>query len=71
MRRRAFLLLVVGFSAGSVVLSAVLVRMVPMLTALGLGSAALLVGSFFGPAQVFSRLINMGLVSSWRRSGSR
>ena len=59
-RRQAFLLLVVGFSAGSVVLSAVLVHMVPVLAALGLGSAALLVGSFFGPAQVFSRLVNMG-----------
>lgn len=59
-RRPAFLLLVMGFSAGSVVLSAVLVHMVPVLAALGLGSAALLVGSFFGPAQVFSRLINLG-----------
>lgn len=60
LQRRAFLLLVVGFSAGSVVLSAVLVHMVPVLAALELGPAALLVGSFFGPAQVFSRLINMG-----------
>lgn len=33
--------------------------MVPMLGAIGLGSAAVVIGSLFGPAQVMSRLINM------------
>lgn len=58
-RRRAFLLLLTGFSAGGFVLSAVLVHMVPVLGGLGLGAGAVLVGSLFGPAQVLGRLVNM------------
>jgi len=32
---------------------------VPMLTGIGLGGAAVMVGTLFGPAQVASRLVNM------------
>lgn len=58
-RRRAFLLITCAFSLTSILLSAVLVLMVPLLGALGLGSIAVTVGMCFGPAQVFSRFINM------------
>jgi hypothetical protein len=58
-RRLAFVLMVTGFSLIAVSCSAVLVHMVPLLTGLGLGSSAALVGALFGPAQVASRVINM------------
>ena len=58
-RRRAFLLVVVGFTSMSFVLSTLLVHMVPMLVELGLGAAAVLVGTAFGPAQVLARFVNM------------
>jgi MFS family permease len=58
-RRLGFLLMVTGFSLISVSCAAVLVHMVPLLTGLGLGSSAALVGALFGPAQVASRVINM------------
>jgi hypothetical protein len=58
-RRRAFTLMGLGFALEGFVLSALLVRMVPLLTAVGLGASAVLVGTLFGPAQVFSRFINM------------
>lgn len=58
-RPRAFLWLAAGFSCGGFVLSAVLMHVVPMLATLGLGAAAALVGSLFGPAQVVARLVNM------------
>ena len=58
-RRYAMALTVIGFSCGGFVASAVLVHMVPMLGALGLGAGALIVGSVFGPAQVLSRFMNM------------
>ena len=54
-----FLLMLAGFAVEGFVLSAVLVHMVPLLAAVGLGSAAVLVASLFGPSQVASRLINM------------
>jgi hypothetical protein len=40
-------------------LASILAHMVPMLGNLGLGTAAVVIGSLFGPAQVLSRLINM------------
>jgi len=43
----------------SLVSSATLVHLVPLLSGLGLGGAAALVGTLFGPSQVSSRLINM------------
>lgn len=58
-RRSGFVLMIVGFSLQALVSSAVLVHMVPLLSGLGLGAAAALVGTLFGPAQVASRLINM------------
>lgn len=58
-RRLGFLLMVTGFSLMSLSSSAVLVHMVPLLSGLGLGPTAALVGTLFGPSQVASRLINM------------
>jgi len=58
-RRRAFTLMGLGFALEGFVLSALLVHMVPLLTAVGLGASAVLVGTLFGPSQVFSRFINM------------
>jgi MFS family permease len=59
LRPRAFVLMAVGFALLSFVNAATLVHMLPVLTALGLGALAVLVGTLFGPAQVLSRLINM------------
>ncbi|NGN39691.1 arsenite efflux MFS transporter ArsK [Mesorhizobium sp. CGMCC 1.15528] len=58
-RSRAFLLMAVGFALQGFVLSALLIHMVPLLTAVGMGASAVLVGTVFGPSQVFSRFINM------------
>ncbi|MGK9170296.1 arsenite efflux MFS transporter ArsK [Inquilinus limosus] len=57
-QRALLILTMTGFSLGGFVSSAVLVHMVPLLGALGLG-AGLLVGSLFGPAQVLSRFLTM------------
>jgi MFS family permease len=54
-----FILMLVGFALEGFVLAAVLVHMVPLLTALGLGTAGLMVSTLFGPSQVASRLLNM------------
>ena len=54
-----FLLMLAGFAVEGFVLSAVLVHMVPLLWAVGLGSVAVLVASLFGPSQVASRFLNM------------
>ncbi|MDR6816199.1 MFS family permease [Neorhizobium sp. 2083] len=59
LRFMGFMLMVAGFSLQSLVSSAVLVHMVPLLSGLGLGTSAALVGTLFGPSQVISRLINM------------
>jgi len=58
-KRLAFLLVTAGFSLSSFALSAVLSQMVPMMTALGFGSASLAVATLFGPAQVVVRFTNM------------
>ena len=58
-RRLGFALMVAGFALQSLVSSAALVHMVPLLSALGLGATAAIVGMLFGPSQVLSRLINM------------
>ncbi|PTE07910.1 arsenite efflux MFS transporter ArsK [Mesorhizobium helmanticense] len=58
-RARVFLLMLGGFAVEGFVLSSILVHMVPLTTALGLGSAGLVVTTLFGPSQVASRLINM------------
>ncbi|MER9437933.1 arsenite efflux MFS transporter ArsK [Mesorhizobium sp. M0618] len=57
--RTAFLLMLAGFATEGFVLSAILIHMVPLTAALGLGTAGLFVSTLFGPAQVASRLINM------------
>jgi MFS family permease len=59
LRFTGFTLMVAGFSLQSLMSSAVLVHMVPLLSGLGLGTSAALVGTLFGPSQVLSRLINM------------
>jgi MFS family permease len=58
-RRTGFILMVSGFSLQSLVSSAILVHMVPLLSGLGLGALAVVAGSLFGPSQVASRLMNM------------
>ncbi|MDB4273631.1 arsenite efflux MFS transporter ArsK [bacterium] len=58
-RKAAFLLMLAGFALEGFVLSAVLIHMVPLTAALGLGTAGLAAATLFGPAQVASRLVNM------------
>lgn len=58
-RPKGFLLMVTAFALQSLVASAILVHMVPLLSALGLGATAAIVGTLFGPSQVLSRLTNM------------
>ncbi|AGB73343.1 MULTISPECIES: arsenite efflux MFS transporter ArsK [Rhizobium] len=58
-RSPAFMLMVTGFALESFVNAALLVHMVPVLSGLGLGAMALMVGTLFGPSQVLSRFINM------------
>ncbi len=68
-RRSAFTLMLIGFAVQGFTLSAVLLQMLPLLSGLGLGASAVLIGSLFGPAQVLSRLVNMlfgrGLPQTW------
>lgn len=68
-RRLGFLLMLCGFAIEGFVLSGVLLQVMPLLSALGLGASSVLVTSLFGPAQVLSRLVNMlfgkDLLSSW------
>ncbi|MFK0207824.1 arsenite efflux MFS transporter ArsK [Agrobacterium sp. NPDC090283] len=58
-RRRVMILVSFAFAILGFTLSTILAHMVPMLGNLGLGAAAVVIGSLFGPAQVLSRLINM------------
>jgi MFS family permease len=58
-RPLGFLLMVTGFALESFINAAILVHMLPLLAALGLGAASVLVGTLFGPAQVLSRFTNM------------
>ncbi|ARO24515.1 MFS transporter [Rhizobium sp. S9] len=58
-RRPAFILMVTGFALQSFVNAALLVHMVPVMLALGLGAMAVIVGTLFGPSQVLSRFVNM------------
>lgn len=58
-RGKGFLFMAVAFALQSFISSAVLVHMLPMLSALGLGLAGVAVGALFGPSQVASRFINM------------
>jgi hypothetical protein len=58
-RRTGFILMVAGFSLMALINSAILVHMLPLLSGLGLGASAALIGTLFGPSQVLSRFINM------------
>jgi MFS family permease len=58
-RAPAFILMVTGFALESFVNAALLVHMVPVLSGLGLGAMAVMVGTLFGPSQVLSRFTNM------------
>ncbi|MEO5757273.1 MAG: arsenite efflux MFS transporter ArsK [Mesorhizobium sp.] len=58
-RPLGFALMVIAFSLLNLVSAAVLVHMVPLLSGLGLGAAAAIVGTLFGPSQVLSRFVNM------------
>ncbi|MBA8904096.1 arsenite efflux MFS transporter ArsK [Phyllobacterium sp. P30BS-XVII] len=58
-RRSALLLIMAGFSLASFSLSAMLVHLVPVLAAVGVGTSAVLVGAIFGPSQFAARLVNM------------
>jgi len=57
--RGIFILMLAAFAIEGFVLASILVHMVPMVTALGLGTAGLVVSTLFGPSQVASRLLNM------------
>ncbi|WP_342634806.1 hypothetical protein [Rhizobium phaseoli] len=65
-RRLGFLLMVTCFSLMLLSSSAELVHMVPLLSALGLGTTAALVGTVFGPSQVASRLKRQGQMMAAR-----
>ncbi|MDN2581952.1 arsenite efflux MFS transporter ArsK [Aquibium sp. ELW1220] len=66
--RAVFLLMLGGFAFAGFVQAAILLHMVPLLTGMGLGTAGVLVSTFFGPAQVASRLINMVFGGRLRQS---
>ncbi|MGE0280467.1 MAG: arsenite efflux MFS transporter ArsK [Rhizobiaceae bacterium] len=73
-RSLLFGLMLAGFAVEGLVLSAILVHMVPLTAAIGLGAAGVFVASLFGPSQVASRLINMlfgqGLSQTWLAFGA-
>lgn len=58
-RWKGFALMAIGLALQSFVSSAILVHMLPLLAALGLGVAGVMVGTLYGPAQVLSRFVNM------------
>ncbi|MGK9041382.1 arsenite efflux MFS transporter ArsK [Rhizobium sp. SA279] len=58
-RRGAMIVVSAAFAILGFTLASILAHMVPMLGNFGLGTAAVVIGSLFGPAQVLSRLINM------------
>lgn len=58
-RRTALVCVIVGFSLGSFVLSGLLIHIVPVLEAVGLGAGAVAIGALFGPAQVFARILDL------------
>ncbi len=62
-RKIIFLLMLAGFAIQGYALSAILVHMVPLTQAIGLGASGLFIASLFGPSQVASRLINLFLGS--------
>ena len=57
--RYLFPMMLLAFALLGFASSAITVHMLPMLAALGVGGAGVVVTSLFGPAQVLSRLVNM------------
>jgi MFS family permease len=57
--KQGMALVAIGFTFGSMALSAVLAQMVPLLGTLGFGVASLWVATLFGPAQVVVRFTNL------------
>jgi MFS family permease len=56
---RALSLVTWGFALSGFLLMAILAQMVPLLSAMGIGSASVMVAALFGPAQVMIRFANM------------
>lgn len=61
-------LLLAGFAVAGFVLSGILMHVVPLLLALGLGASGPLVTTLFGPAQVLSRFTNLLFGRSLRQT---
>lgn len=59
LRRPVLLLIALGFALSGFLILGITAQMVPVLAALGLGTAGVVVSMLFGPAQVLARLINM------------
>lgn len=57
--RTIFLLMMAGFAVEGFILSAILIHMVPLTQALGLGATGVVVTALFGPSQVASRFVNL------------
>lgn len=58
-RRAALIVVAIAFGVQGFTLSAILTHMVPMLSTLGLGTLAVVIGVLFGPSQAVSRLATM------------
>ncbi|MBB4232519.1 MFS transporter [Rhizobium mongolense] len=63
--RLVMILVTLGFTLTTFIFSAILGLMVPMLGALGLGPAAVLISAVFGPAQVLVRIVAIGSIAKW------
>ncbi len=61
LERRGLFLVTWGFALSGFLLMAILAQMVPLLSAMGFGSASVMVAALFGPAQVLIRFVNMVL----------
>lgn len=59
LRRPVLILIALGFALSGFLILGITAQMVPVLTALGLGTAGVLVSMLFGPAQVLARVVNM------------
>ena len=68
-RSRAMFFLTWGFALSGFLLMAILAQMVPLLKAMGLDAASVLVSTLFGPAQVLIRFANMVAGSERRPMG--
>lgn len=58
-RHAGFIIMVSAFALQSLISAAILVHMIPLLSGLGLGTMAAVVGTLFGPSQVLSRFVTM------------